>query len=190
MVFLECKSTSKNHIGVFNLAFMVIQTMLIYHRWQWFQHSNFRVFSISFKVEKHGKMWGPEYYIYFLFGVKRGIRWKSWIMVRKLYLNERKYYNEVTIPYSPWNEPLSTLINQQDPAMRAFKDYIACFFFSINFPEMKMFKIVQQTGWAGKALSATFVKCTWSFLTSYVVESYLEGAASNSKLWLKLWLKC
>ena len=89
---------------------------------------------------------------------------------------KKKYSNKVsTISYSAWNEPLSALINQQDPLMRAFKDYIACFFFSINFPEMKMFKIVQQTGWAGKALSATFVKSTWSFLTSYVVESYLEG---------------
>ena len=81
-------------------------------------------------------------------GWKEELGGKCWIMVWKLYLNERKYYNEVTIPYSAWNEPLSTLINQQDPAMRAFKDYIAFIFHKFCYDENTcMFNIVHQPNW-------------------------------------------
>ena len=57
-------------------------------------------------------------YIPFRATWKEELGGKSWIIMWNMRLNERKYYNEVTIPYSAWNEPLSTLINQQDPAMR------------------------------------------------------------------------
>ena len=109
-------------------------------------------------------------------------------------LNERKYYNEVTIPYSVWNEPLSTLINQQDPAMRNIQGLHRllflcpqCFKLCVCVCIFKLFQ--QRIGFSIAKL------CPWPFLSVLghfwhlmLLKATLR-AASNSKLWLKLWLK-
>ena len=104
---------------------------------------------------------------------------------------KKKYSNKVsTISYSAWNEPLSALINQQDPLMRAFKDYIAFSFLSISFYKNHLNRILffqlNTNVWKAKLcpwhLSRVLVGHFWHLL---LLKATLRSA-SNSKLLLEL----
>ena len=93
-------------------------------------------------------------------------------MASNLYLNERKYYNEVTIPYSAWNEPLSALWLTNK--IRQWRHWRIILFLFHQFCYENVHVCSKLSTKRIGLIRQSFVECTWSFLTSYLVESYLE----------------